>query len=87
MSNGKGGSEKVVSCAPQRKKVESRRLGLYKKFNQFIEQKDRSATYIGVHEVHVETIKNTHVYQTQNTYTVYTLIFTRLSYGVVRILR
>jgi len=38
----------------------------------FIEQKDRSATYIDMHEIHVETVKNTHVYQIQNTYTVYT---------------
>ena len=39
----------------------------YFNFNLFIKQKDRSATYIGMHEIHVETLLNTHVYQIQNT--------------------
>ena len=50
----------------KRKQFLGHRCGRHRSIN-FIEQKNRSATYIDMHEIHVETVKNTHVYQIQNT--------------------
>jgi len=49
-------------------------------FSEKYHRQDRSATYIDMHEIHVETVQNTHVHQIQNTlYCVYARHLTRTS--------